>query len=166
MSDDLPQLYAILVVLEKLYPTDSRISLLVAKMRTNLDFICRQLACEIPGDLTNTVNWIVGLLPKPPASAAADNKGGKTSRDPELVAAACTILDEMVSCGLFSWANMVYDMVKRIHEPDAFFTPKQARAILNIATKGRRDDEETFLSVFADEHPDSLKLLRDWADTA
>jgi len=93
---------------------------------------------------------------------------GNSFSDPELVSAATTLVDAMVDSEQFEWADMVTSISEQLKEK-AFVTPKQCRALRNVATGRRYGEEETFANFwdfFADENPAAAERVGIEADKA
>jgi hypothetical protein len=94
--------------------------------------------------------------------------GGKNNAysEPELVAAAMRLTDEMVDSEQFGWAKLVDSIVEQLAKDGAFITPKQCKALKNIAAGKDFEDEGTFWDWFCNEWPEASKLVGDAADSA
>ena len=93
-----------------------------------------------------------------------EKHSGKYS-DPELVAAAKSLVDEMVGSEQFEWADLVTSVAGQLEEKE-FVTPKQCRALKNIANGRKSGDEGTFWEWFADENPVAAERVTVEADKA
>ncbi len=169
-GDALWRLYGSIAMLEQLYPTDARVSFLAGKMRECVSVIGAHITVPEPStdDLGKLLETIRGELPagEAPAEKSAKQTGQRKFTDPEIVEAAQAFIGAMVESQLFDWANMVEDIHQRLHVGEAFFTFKQARAILNIAARGEFEDGPRFMDRMEDDYPEATKAIEEWAAQA
>ena len=98
---------------------------------------------------------------------AADQPPRKTSRgnysNPDILEAAVQFVDEMVNSGCFDWADFVCILQKQLSRDDSFITPKQFKALRNIAVRGKvdvgGDEDESWWEMFEDEHPEVARIV-------
>jgi hypothetical protein len=156
--------------------------LLASQLRSSTVLIGQQLGVPPPpDDVAEKLSSALESLLSAPAVESAPVVGqpskpmpvstGRFS-NPEMLSAVTTFVDMMVESDLFNWADMVTDIQQRLKAPNAFVTPKQCRALLNIASKGRIEDEDSnfdgceWLEMIEDESPAMLKRVRDEAAKA
>jgi hypothetical protein len=166
-GDALWQLYGAIAMLERLQPANAQTSFLAGKMRSCAGVVGSHISVPEPSavDMGKLLESISGELPEAGAQASAESKppsqGRDDFRDPEMIEAAKTFVGAMVDSELFEWADMVSDINDKLQGGSAFFTFKQAQALLNIARRGEFDDD--FLDRMEDECPMALQAVRSWA---
>lgn len=169
-GDALWDIYGHIAILERQYPADPVIAHIVGQIRFDLQTLGAHISVPEPSitDMQQLVQVLSDKLPARPATAGnSDDRTNSSSRynDSAVVDAARALLGAMVESGCFDWADMVADIYTRLNEPDPFFTYRQARAILNIARKGRIDDE-SFLDVFCGGNSEALTIIEQHAAKA
>ena len=102
--------------------------------------------------------------PAPPAPPRRG--GGGKYGDPELVDAGRTLVGEMVDSGQFDWADMINSIQAQLESDSPFITPKQFRALINIAERGKGGDDMTFWEYFEDEYQEAAKVAAEQARQA
>ena len=101
-------------------------------------------------------------IPPPAPRRSSGNKFG----DPDRVERAKKLLDAMVASDLFEWADMVEDIHQKLNSDSPFMTDKQFRAIVNIAKKGKFNDDSLFWDEFQEGYPDAAEFAQECADNA
>ena len=86
--------------------------------------------------------------------------------NPELVAAASKLVDEMEASGQFDWADLVKSIGAQLNKDNAFITPKQCKALKNIAAGKDFGDEGTFWDWFDNEWGEHATVVADHANKA
>jgi len=86
--------------------------------------------------------------------------------EPDRIESATQLLDAMVASELFSWAEMVEDIHRKLHDSSPFMTDKQFRAVVNIAKKGKYNDDSRFWDEFENEYPMAAAFAEQCADNA
>lgn len=81
--------------------------------------------------------------------------------DPDNIEFARTLLDAMEASGSFDWSEFVMDLHAKIHDDDAFFTPRQWRGILRTARS-----QEEFWDEFEADNPECVKYALEQMDLA
>ena len=61
---------------------------------------------------------------------------------------------------------MVADIHEKLQGSAAFFTFRQARALLNIADRGEFEDGSSFMDHMEDDFPEATNAVKAWADEA
>lgn len=105
----------------------------------------------------------VGYASEKPQSSGTNN----SYNNPEVVQAATTLVTQMVDSDQFGWAALVESVHDQLDKEKPFITPKQCRALKNIA-EGKKygEDEGTFWQWFTDEYPEAAKVVAGEADKA
>jgi hypothetical protein len=162
-GDALWYLYGGLAVLDKMHAEDADHLLLVHRMRECVAIIGQHIAVPVPPALK--LNELIDQLmisdrqvdddysdPMENGPPAPEKPAVNFSNDGDNVEFALTLLDEMEGCGEFDWSQFVLDLHKRLHEPDAYFSPKQWRGVIRTARKN-----EEFWEMFEDNNPECVK---------
>jgi len=171
-GDALWRLYGSIALLEQLYPTDLRVSCVVTELRHCAGVVGAHISVPAPSavDLDKILVVLRGELPVATAAANASSTQQQTDRpnfsDPELIEAAQLFVGSMVDSGLFEWADMVNDINEKLHSDSAFFTFRQARALINIADRGEYEGGESFMDQTENDHPEAVAAVKNWAAQA
>lgn len=170
-GDALWWLYGSAAMLEQLHPTDARVSFLAEKMRSCVGIVGAHISVPEPtaDDLGRILTSIRGELPAgaAPVSTQSQQKSTRGNfSDPEIIEAAQVFINAMVESQLFDWASMIEDINNKLRSAAPFFTYKQARAVVNIATRGEVEDGSSFLDQMEDELPEATKAIQNWAAQA
>lgn len=101
---------------------------------------------------------------------ATPKRTGSSYSEPGLLKAGSDLVDEMVSSGLFDWADLVVSIQTQLDGDEPFITPKQFRALKNIAERGKIDvdgqGEENWWTYFEADYSESAKVVLEQARLA
>lgn len=101
--------------------------------------------------------------------APSPKRRGSSYSETWLVEAGSTLVNAMVSSGLFDWADIVTSIQAQLDGDSPFITPKQFRALTNIAEHGRIETgsaEESWWDIFVDENPETARIALEQANPA
>ena len=163
-------LYAEVTMMERRYSDIPSTLEVLAKQREQLDIISKFISVEPPASdkVQELIEAIAPTLrapavepPKPPQEESTTTRDDFSA--PDRIAAAQTILDDMVNSGSFDWADMVSSLQSAVNGDKPFMTDRQFRAVVNIARKG---DEGEYWERLSDEYPEAVSIAEAAADKA
>lgn len=117
-------------------------------------------------DADGLIRQLVQMSGQQPQEPPQQRSGGNSYSDPDRIEHAKTMLDAMVSSDLFEWADMVEDIHQKMHGESPFITDKMFRALVNIAKKGKYNDDSMFWDEFQGEFEATADFAQDCADRA
>lgn len=91
---------------------------------------------------------------------------GSSYGEPELVGAGRRLVDEMVSSGHFDWADIVTSIQCQLESDSPFITPRQFRALINIAARGEVADGSGWWEAFEEDYPEAARVASEQAHLA
>ena len=119
-----------------------------------------------PVAVDNMLVYLQSLAGQPAVAAPEPRRTGGKWSAPDRLDAALALLDTMVGSDLVEWDEIVTDIHGTLHGDSPFITDKQFRAIVNIARKGRYEDDTEFWDEFFYEHPEAAAFAQRCADNA
>lgn len=162
-------LHAELTMLERRYSTEPSTLDLLAKMREALGVVGEfvKIAPPPPEKLQQLIEAVSATVLQDvptPKHEQPQSKGDRVDfHDPERVAAARDILEDMVGSGHFDWADLIENVHSQVHGDGPFITDRQFRAIVNI---GRKGDYGKYWDRLTDDYPEAAKIAEEAAARA